>query len=124
MATRGWEHATGTARQPRSTPSKYRNVRVRIEREWFDSAKEADYWTALRARAAAGEITNLRRQVAFPLLCPRDDRAVMVSTYVADFTYDEQGTRHVVDVKGVRTQLYRLKAKWLFLQDGLIVEEI
>jgi hypothetical protein len=122
MATRGWEHVTGTAQPPRR--SKYRNVRVRIEREWFDSVKEADYWCALRARAAAGEITNLRRQVAFPLLCPKDDRAVLVCTYVADFTFDEQGTRHVVDVKGVRTQLYRLKAKWLFLQDGIVVEEI
>jgi hypothetical protein len=126
MATRGWEQATPADLRDRRTPtaSKYRNVRTRIGDQWFDSKREADYWQGLKARERNGEITNLRRQVVYPLLCPVEDRAVLVSTYIADFTYDERGVRHVVDVKGVRTPLYRLKAKWLQLQDGITVEEV
>src|SRR5262245_29463006 len=127
MATRGWERATPRdvrdRRQP--SPSKYRNVKVRVGGELFDSQREADYWLGLQARAVAGEITALKRQVRFPLLCPVEDRAVMVSSYIADFTFtDERGVRHVVDAKGVKTALYRLKAKWLYLQDGIQIEEV
>jgi hypothetical protein len=127
MATGGWQHVTMTDLQQRqrTTPSKYRNVRVRIGTEWFDSQREADYWRGLQARAVNGEITGLRRQVVFPLLCPAmEDRAVMVSSYVADFVYVENGVRHVVDAKGYRTRLYLLKRKWLQLQDGIVVEEV
>lgn len=123
MATRGWEHATPTDVRDRRTPSKYRNVKVRIGGVLFDSQREAEYWRGLQARAANGEITNLRRQVVFPLLCPVEDRAVMVSHYVADFVYDEHGVQHVVDAKGHRTRMYLLKKKWLFLQDGIAIEE-
>jgi hypothetical protein len=48
----------------------------------------------------------------------------MVSSYVADYVYVEQGKRHVVDAKGKRTQMYALKKKWLFLQDGIVIEEV
>jgi len=128
VASRGWEKVTPAdvrdRRQPAS-PSKYRNVRVKIGNDWFDSTREADYWRGLQARQANGEISNLHRQVVFPLLCPVEDRAVMVASYVADFTYsDERGVRHVVDAKGHRTALYRLKRKWLELQDGIVVEEV
>src|SRR5262245_56509668 len=128
MATRGWQNVQPSdlrGRQHRPGPAKYRNVKVRIGSDWFDSQHEADYWCGLQARQAAGEITGLRRQVTFPLLCPVEDRAVMVSTYVADFTFtDTDGRQHVVDAKGYRTQVYRLKVKWLQLQDGIVVEEV
>ena len=123
---RGWEHVRpADLRDRRSpSPSKYRNVKVRIDGEIFDSQREAAYWQGLQARAAAGEITHLQRQVTFSLFCPVEDRAVMVSSYRADFVFLERGVRHVVDAKGVRTPLYRLKAKWLRLQDGITIEEV
>jgi Protein of unknown function (DUF1064) len=138
VASRGWENVSIHAiRQRVATPhteaanalapalpstSKYRNVRTKIGDDWFDSKKEADYFLALRAREQAGEIQHLRRQVIFPLLCPRDDRALMVSSYVADFTFEQEGRLHIVDAKGVQTQLFRLKAKWLQLQTDLEIE--
>jgi Protein of unknown function (DUF1064) len=138
VASRGWENVSIHAIRRRvaaphteaanalaaalPAPSKYRNVRTKIGDAWFDSKKEADCFLALRARADAGEITNLRRQVVFPLLCPRDDRALMVSSYIADFCYEQDGRLHVVDAKGVQTQLFRLKAKWLHLQNDLEIE--
>jgi hypothetical protein len=99
-------------------------VRTRVGNLVFDSKREAAYWQGLLARQQAGEISMLRRQVCFPLLCPVEDRSVMVAFYVADFVYEEQGKRHVVDAKGHRTAMYKLKAKWLALQDGIVIEEV
>ena len=126
MATKGWEHASPADVRDRRAPapSKYRNVKVRIGGELFDSQREAEYWRGLQARLAAGEISNLRRQVAFPLLCPVEDRAVLVATYIADFVYIERGARHAVDAKGCKTRMYLLKKKWLHLQDGIAIEEV
>jgi len=122
MATRGWQDVTLGAIA--SKPSKYHNQHVTIDGITFDSQREAAYWQGLKARAAAGEITELRYHVVFPLLCPIEDRALMVTTYEADFTYREFGHLHVVDVKGHRTQMYLLKKRWLQLQEGLRIEEV
>ena len=127
MASRGWESVTladVVARTVVPARSKYRNVKVTIDGITFDSKREAAYWQGLKAREKNGEITDLQRQVIFPLCCPVEDRSVMVSSYVADFVYYEQGKRHVVDAKGLRTKDYKLKRKWLRLQDGIRIEEV
>jgi len=105
-------------------PSKYHNRRTTVDGETFDSQKEAIYWQGLKAAAAAGEISDLRRQVVFPLLAPVEDRSVMVSKYVADFTFKKDHKLYVIDCKGYRTAMYRLKAKWLRLQDGIVIQEV
>ena len=142
ISTRGWEHVTrsdlGTRSLPIQKPSKYKNVKVTIDGQRFDSKREADYWLWLQERARRGEINTLVRQVPFALCAPdrtnfedQHSRTVVIATYVADFSYyDRDGHRHVVDVKGgtgtkgTRTALYALKAKWLCLQDGVVVEEV
>ena len=96
----------------------------------FDSRAEAGYYLKLRDRQARGEIHSLKRQVHFPLKCPIEtadgNLAAFVCDYVADFVYIEGGTRHVVDVKrdATRTPLYSVKAKWLALQSGIVIEEV
>lgn len=121
-------------RQP--APSKYRNVKVLIDGERFDSKHEADYYQGLQLRQRAGEISNLRRQVPFPLYAPEFDpdkggetgRMVQVSEYIADYVYDQSGehTVHVVDAKGQarRACPYPLKKKWMELQYGIVIEEV
>ncbi len=118
--------------------SKYRNVKCEVLGEKFDSKREGNYWLALKAREAAGEITDIRRQVSYPLFCPTRHETEMagvtvvelqsvVARYIADFVYkDNFGTfgQHVVDAKGHRTAIYQLKKKWLELQDGIVIEEI
>jgi hypothetical protein len=118
----------------KAKPSKYRNVKVVVDGITFDSKREANYWLLLKARAKTGEINSLERQVPFALCAPdRTDIAhqheseisVIVSGYVADFSYyDRAGVRHVVDAKGHRTDMYKLKRKWLELQDGIEIEEV
>lgn len=134
MASRGWEGVTASQLRPAraAKPSKYRNVKVTIDGQRFDSKREADYWLLLKERERRGEIDSLCRQVEFALCAPdrtnQDDqhrRNMLVSSYIADYQfYDQTGNRHVVDAKGKRTAMYQLKKKWLELQDGVIIEEV
>lgn len=97
--------------------SKYRARKTTVGGIKFDSQAEATRYTVLRHMQRVGEISDLQLQVRFPLLAgdvplrivsegyPKG-RAV---SYVADFVYTENGQRIIEDVKGVKTQLYKLK---------------
>lgn len=133
MATRGWQDVTmadinkqALAKVPKA--SKYRNVKTVVNGIPFDSKREADYYTLLLARSRNGEIFDLQLQQPFDLACPDKDApmcSVVVARYVADFTYrDPAGVLHIVDAKGHRTALYKLKSKWLYLQKGYVIEEV
>ncbi len=115
--------------------SKYRNVKTLAAGFIFDSKREANHWLILKAREGLGEITELRRQVRFPLYTTEVVRIkdsdhigqialVQVAEYIADFTYISGNGLNVVDAKGKRTQMYALKKKWLELQSGIIIEEV
>lgn len=120
----------GKAKQEAATPktSKYRNVKIVIDGEHFDSKREANYWAQLKMREKAGEIQGLARQIAFPLYTSEIETGyfalVQVAEYIADFVYYTGSDQHVVDAKGVRTQIYKLKKKWLELQSGIVIEEV
>ncbi|HEY8598225.1 MAG TPA: DUF1064 domain-containing protein [Thermomicrobiales bacterium] len=75
----------------------------------FDSTGEHRRWHELLTLQGQGVITDLRRQVRFPLVV----EGVEVSAYIADFCYDEAGIAVVEDWKssGTRTALYKLKRK-------------
>jgi len=126
MATQGWSGVTLTDLRGKAVkvPSKYRNHVVEFQGETFHSKRELRYWLGLQARAKAGEIQHLARQISFPIhgVSP-DGGKRYVCEYIADFVYWEQGVRHVVDAKGVRTPTYRLKRKFLAVQ-GILVEEV
>src|SRR5215471_10071503 len=128
---RGWE--TTTTEDMRrllgrtAKPSKYRNVKCVVDGHTFASKKEGAYYLGLKARAAAGEITDLQCQVPFTLCCPTLAGVdAVVAAYVADFTYREatSGRIVVVDVKGHKTPGYLLKKRWLFLQDDIEITEV
>lgn len=70
----------------------------------FDSKAEARYYLRLKERVAAGEVLYFLRQV--PLHLPGNTR------YVVDFLeVHADGSVHFVDVKGVETQMFRLKKR-------------
>lgn len=99
--------------------SKYGNKKTRVEinGEWvtFDSKKEAQRYWELALLEKDGEITELKRQVPYPIVV----KGILIGKYVADFTYCEYTRditpKHVVqvieDVKGFRTAIYILKKK-------------
>lgn len=88
--------------------------------ERFDSQREYGRWRELELLAQAGRIRHLKRQVRYPLCA---DGGYPVCFYVADFVYELDGATIVEDSKGVRTAIYRLKAKWMLAEYGIRILE-
>lgn len=95
--------------------TKYGNKIVYVSGIRFDSQKEANRYRELRLLELDGEITGLKLQVPFTLLdsyVREDGKKIRGITYIADFMYyDKDGKRHVEDVKGVKTEVYKIKKK-------------
>lgn len=112
--------------KPRARRSgKYNNRRCEIHGEKFDSELERDRWLNLRLLERAGEISQLRRQVAYELI-PEQKRpsggVERACSYVADFVYVDKAGRTVVeDVKGAVTPEFRLKRKLMLQVHGVEV---
>lgn len=103
----------------RAKPAKYRAEPTMVGGIRFASKREARHYQQLRLLALRGKIAYLETQVPFP--CRVNGKHVC--TYVADFVYEDP-VRHVVDAKGVRTRLYRLKKKLVEALYGLKIEEV
>lgn len=86
---------------------KYRNKPTVVDNIRFDSKREAARWQELKLLERAGKITNLTRQVKFPL----DVEGVHIANYWSDFCYDEDGEVVVEDVKSTatKTRVYLIK---------------
>lgn len=102
----------------------------------FDSIKEFEYYLILKDREKRGEIRHLTRQVELviqPSFKDEYGKTVKPITYIADFVYltpiyDNDGNlinlvKHVVDVKGCKTDIYKLKKKLLAYR-GIYIEEV
>lgn len=118
--------------------NKYRNKKIQVNGETFDSMKELRRWRDLKLLEKAGEITELRRQVPFELLPnqrepdkigPRGGRKPgriieRKAVYIADFVYRDRTGREVIeDCKGMRTKDYILKRKLLLFRFGIRILE-
>ena len=100
-------------------PGKYRNVRTEADGIKFDSSKEAKYYGILKLRKAAGELT-FERQVKYDFVI----NGILVCSYVADFVLQLPGKKQVVDVKGMRTPIYKLKKKLMKAVYGIDIIEV
>ena len=107
---------------------KYRNEPTIVDGIRFDSKAEAMRWQELRLMERAHEISDLQRQVPFKLIptCKtRKGKTVYGTTYLADFVYkDRQGRQVVEDVKGVKTDVYKLKCKLMLWLYGIEIQEV
>lgn len=106
--------------------SKYHNRKITVDGEKFDSIKEYRRFRELQLLERAGEISNLRRQDRFPLIPAqyKDGKCVeRECDYIADFVYTENGKKIVEDVKGVRTDAYKIKRKLMLLCYGIRIKE-
>lgn len=89
----------------------------------YASKREAAHASLLWALHSRGLITELREQERI-ILVPGNGKLRPV-VYVADFTYtDNEGKRHIVDCKGFKTQIYRLKKRMAALLLGIVIEEV
>ena len=89
----------------------------------YASKHEAAVAGNLAALQRAGKIKGLQEQVRITLV-PGDGKLRPVK-YVADFTYiDLDGVLHVLDAKGFKTPVYRLKKRLAALLLNLTIEEV
>ena len=116
------------------------NVSVNVKNKYhnrktkgFDSAKEWRRNQELETLQRAGEISELNRQVPFVLMpsytiadetTRQGFRTVREIRYIADFTYRlKDGTRIIEDVKGMQTDVFKIKRKLLERKIALAVIE-
>lgn len=103
--------------------NKYRNKKVIVDGEKFDSKKEYNRYCELKLLERAGKITKLARQVKFELIPKQaNERAC---SYIADFVYAEENGKEVVeDTKGVKTPEYIIKRKLMLKLYGIRIREV
>lgn len=109
--------------------SKYKAKPIVIDGIRFASGKEGAKYSELRILERAGHITNLELQPVFkfsvagnPVKYPSGRQA----KYIADFAFfdQKQNRRIVLDVKGVKTEVYKLKKAFTeALNPGMKIEE-
>lgn len=105
--------------------SKYHAKKTCVDGITFDSKREADRYLVLKSMEEDGAIKDLRRQVRYELVpaFDVDGRHCRPVYYVADFVYVEDGKEVVEDVKGMRTDVYRLKSKLFARRYGKVIKE-
>lgn len=92
--------------------NKYNNLPTVVDEIKFHSKKESVRYSELKLEENAGLITDLQLQKPYQLIEPliingKRHRAIM---YYADFTYiDEDGNFIVEDVKGMITDIFKIK---------------
>ncbi len=100
--------------------SKYGNHRLWIDGKRFDSQAEATRFRELQLLERAGEIEVLLHHPRFALVV----NGVKIGTYEADAGYIDHGERVAEDTKGLRTPVYKLKAKLMRALYGITIREV
>ena len=113
--------------------SKYHNRKVQTyDGNVHDSRKEAVRWVQLKLLERAGQITELKRQVKFVLIPTQYEKdengkkklLEKEASYIADFTYNENGQFIVEDAKGFRTKDYIIKRKLMLYVHKIKIREV
>ena len=117
--------------------SKYHARKITTPEGSFDSRKEYRRWKELCLLQRGGAISDLRRQITYPLIPEQREpdttgprggvrRGKMLERpveYVADFVYQKDGQTVVEDSKGVRTPDYIIKRKLMLYVHGVRILE-
>lgn len=104
--------------------NKYHNRKTEIDGILFDSAKEAKRHTELKLLERAGKIRDLERQKKFEICAKSKDKRALY--YIADFVYWDNEKNQIVveDVKGYRTDVYKLKKRLVYEKYGIEINEV
>ncbi|MDY4027198.1 MAG: DUF1064 domain-containing protein [Enterococcus avium] len=104
--------------------SKYGNKKVFRHGHSFDSIAEADYYPIAMAyaRQHSYELKLQERLDILPTL-KINPWTIKKTQYVADYAFYDQGKLvRLVDVKGMETKDFRLKAKMIAKELGIVIE--
>ena len=108
--------------------SKYNNNKFKMDGFTFDSEKEACRYAELKILIRAGKISDLELQKQYelqPAFRDNDGKWIKPIYYKADFVYtdNETGKTVIEDVKGFKTEGYKIKKKMMAYK-GLMIREI
>lgn len=94
---------------------KYNNQPVWIDGIKFDSGVEGQRYRQLKMMQDVGLISGLTLQPKVTLIpsFKHKGKTIRAVTYSADFKYLEDGHEVWEDVKGVETEAFKLKYKWM-----------
>ena len=93
--------------------NKYRNKKTQVDMYVFDSIAESKRYKELELLQRVGEIQDLQLQPKFLLQesFKKNGKTYRKIEYIADFKYIENGKTIVEDVKGIQTDVFKLKHK-------------
>ena len=120
---------------------KYHSKKTVIDGITFDSKKEANRYCELKMLERCGVISNLELQKEYELIPAqyefysrygkngnrlKDGKRCLERscTYKADFVYIENGKTVVEDVKGFKTEEYKIKKKLMLYVHGIKINEV
>lgn len=91
--------------------NKFKNHKVKNILGAFDSKLEYKHYLLLKAKEQKGEISHLARQVRIKLGKAKECKVY----YIADFVFFDNiaGIWVIMDSKGVETDAFKIKLKWL-----------
>lgn len=122
--------------------NKYRNQKIKVGEEVYDSLKEKNRHFELKLLEKAGVIKDLQRQVKFVLIPTQREPDIIgvrggvkkgkvieqECAYIADFVYKENENLIVEDVKGYRDgqayALFKIKRKLMLYKYGIKIKEV
>ncbi len=112
-----------------SRRNKFGAVKTEYQGIKFDSKAECRRYIQLRTMERAGEISELRIQVAYELFPAQvvDGKRIRACRYIADFEYlDRNGVLVTEDVKSgpTKTAEFRVKAKAFAFRYGRAIREV
>ncbi len=106
-------------RKVNARQNKYRAKAVVIDGIRFDSMKEGKRYSELKLEERAGEISGLEVKPKYRI----EINGILICRYIPDFRYIRNGTVVVEDVKGYKTDVYKLKKKMVEAAYGVTVTE-
>lgn len=108
--------------------NKYKNKKCVYNGIKFDSKKEMAYYIKLKMLEEKGKIKELELQKTYELQpsFKVNSKTYRKIIYKCDFSYvsTEDDKLHIVDTKGFRTEVYKLKRKMFAYKYGIEIEEI
>jgi hypothetical protein len=100
--------------------NKYHSQKTVVGGVEFASKREARWYGELLMQKRAGLVKSLRLQVPYQIAV----NGFKICKYIADFVvHYANGEVSVIDAKGIKTPVYRLKKKLMFAVYGIEIKE-
>lgn len=117
--------------------SKYGNKKILMGGNKYDSKKEANRHKELMLLEKANQISNLQVQVPYVLIPSQYENILQPNgknkkacveracKYIADFVYLDKNNNVIVeDVKGIKTEVYKIKKKLMLFIHNIKIKEV